>query len=787
MEGGFLKQVRPAITMFLILAIITGIGYPLAITAIGQAFFPAQANGSKIILDGNVTGSVLIGQPFSDPKYFWGRLSATPDFPYNANYSTASNLGPNDPRFLAEVQARVDALHEVDPNNTAPIPVDLVTSSGSGLDPDISIGAAVYQAQRVATYRNLTINLVNALIQQNIQPRQLFVFGEPRINVLELNLALDKYPNGTRNVTLPFDEQAWESEISAAPGMQPMDWVELALFFAVIAIIAVALGRYLYKKFLHGIPNFIEKSILQASNVDHTREMDWKTYIGSLLLFNGIGIAFLFTLCEIQGLLPLNPNGCPSLSPGLAFNVAVSFVTNTNWQSYAGEAQLSYLTQMLGLTVQNFLSAATGIAILLVLMRGLVRRSTSQLGNFWWDILRATGMLLVVSSIIAVFMISQGSPQTLGGPLNVNLLQPVRDAAGNLISHQTIQVGPVASQAAIKVLGSNGGGFFNANGAHPFENPTPLTDFVLCVMIIAFPASFCFTFGKMVHDDGEGSAKEGTAIFIAMLVLFVGFLVLTIWAELRGNPLLAPLNIDQSWGNMEGKEVRFGSMLSSLYATAATATSNGSVIAAMESFTPLGSLGPLLLMQLGEVAFGGVGCGLYGMLHFVLLAGFIAGLMVGRTPEYLGKKLGPREMKQVTIVILLPIVTILTGAAIAILVPAAVQAISSPGPHGFTELIYAFTSAVANNGSAFAGLSADIPFYNFALAIAMLVGRFAIAWFTLKLAGLLAERKRTPSSAGTLNTHSMLYIGWVIAVIIIVGVLSFIPVLILGPIAEAMI
>ncbi|HME51045.1 MAG TPA: potassium-transporting ATPase subunit KdpA [Candidatus Lokiarchaeia archaeon] len=775
--------VRPAVTMFFLLMILTGVIYPLAITGISQVIFNKQANGSQITQDGKVVGSDLIGQPFSDPKYFWGRLSATPDFPYNANYSSGSNLGPNDTRLDAAVEARIAALHAVDPNNTAPIPVDLVTSSASGLDPDISVGAGLYQAPRIAQVRNLTENLMLGLISNLTQPRDFYVFGEPCVNVLELNLALDKIPNGTRsaavfnNATL-YAEALYNTSIL---GLQGMDWVELVLFIALIILLAIPLGKFIFKLFQRETPDRFEQAILQISHVVNNDEMNWKTYVASMLLFNALGIAFLFVLCELQGYLPLNPNNCPSLSPDLSFNVAVSFATNTNWQSYAGEAQLSYLTQMLGLTVQNFLSAATGIAILMATIRGLARKSATKLGNFWSDLVKGTVILLFLSSILAVFLVSQGCVQTFNSAFTVPLLQPVQDSLGNLITQQTIQVGPVASQVAIKILGSNGGGFFNVNGAHPFENPTAFTNFIECVMIAALPASFCVTFGLMVENK-----HEGMAIFVAMLILFLGFLILTIWAELHGNPAFAGLNIDQSGGNMEGKEVRFGPVLSSLYAVTTTATSNGSVNAMMESFTPLGVLGPLLLMQLGEIVFGGVGCGLYGMLVFVLVADFIASLMVGRTPEYLGKKLGPKEIKLITVIIVVPIITTLGGAVIAFFVPAAVQVIFSTGPHGFTEVIYAFTSAVANNGSAYAGLGANIPFYNYALAVAMLIGRYLIAVLTLMLAGSFVQRKRSPPSAGTLKTASPLFIGWLIAIILIIGVLSFIPVLVLGPIVEAM-
>jgi K+-transporting ATPase ATPase A chain len=396
------------------------------------------------------------------------------------------------------------------------------------------------------------------------------------------------------------------------------------------------------------------------------------------------------------------------------------------------------------------------------------------------DITRGIELLLPLSAILALFLVSQGCVQTFNGPFSVHLLQPLSDASGNIIT-QTVQVGPVASQVAIKLLGSNGGGFFNVNSAHPFENPTALSNFIEILAMLLLPTSFCIFYGKMVEEK-----REGYAIFITMFIIYVSFLALTIWAEIQSTPLFASLNISSIGGNMEGKEVRFGAVFSAMFVTTATGTSTGAVNSMIESFTPLGLLGPLLLMQIGEVAFGGVGCGLHGMITFILIANFIGGLMVGRTPEYLGKKLGPNEMKLVTIIIIIPIVTILIGSAIAVSLSIGQQAISSYSPRGFTEIIYAFTSATQNNGSAMAGINANNPFYNITLAIAMIIGRYLITWFVIGLAGSLVEKKRTPPSAGTLKTYTPLYIGWLIGVIIIVGALSFIPVLVLGPIVEAM-
>ncbi len=403
---------------------------------------------------------------------------------------------------------------------------------------------------------------------------------------------------------------------------------------------------------------------------------------------------------------------------------------------------------MLGMTVQNFLSAASGIAVLLAVIRGLTRKSASKLGNYWVDLVRSVMILLPLAIILSIILVWQGDPQTFSSAINANLLEPFQTATQTIMT-QTIQVGPVASQVAIKLLGSNGGGFFNANSAHPFENPTAFSNFIECLAMLIVPASLCITFGYFVEDR-----HEGYAIFWTMFILFVGFLGLTMWAEMQVPSFLNLPSINASMGNMEGKEVRFGPVMSSLFATITTATSNGSVNAMMESFTPLGSIGPLLLMQIGEITFGGVGCGLYGMLVFVMIANFIAGLMVGRTPEYLGKKLGPTEMKLITIIIIIPIVTILIGSVIAVLSPLGIASISASGPHGFTEVIYAFTSAVANNGSAFAGLNGNTLFYNYALGIAMLIGRYAVAFLTIQLAGALVVHKRVPHSLGTLRTYT---------------------------------
>ena len=514
--------------------------------------------------------------------------------------------------------------------------------------------------------------------------------------------------------------------------------------------------------------------------------MDWKTYAVAMLLFNIAGLILLYLIQRLQGILPLNPQGLAAVPPDLAFNSAISFATNTDWQSYGGETTMSYFTQMLGLTVQNFLSAATGMAILIALVRSFIRYSANTIGNFWVDMTRSVlYILLPLSLILAVALVSQGVVQTFNPPQTAPLLQAVQDAGAQSSGQQVIAVGPAASQIAIKQLGTNGGGFFNVNSAHPFENPTPLSNFLEMLAILLLPAALCYTFGKMVSDT-----RQGWALLTVMTIIFAAMLTLAVWSEQNGNPVLTSMGVDQSisdlqpGGNMEGKEMRFGIADSALWATATTAASNGSVNAMHDSFTPLGGLAPMWLMQLGEVIYGGVGSGLYGMLAFVIIAVFIAGLMIGRTPEYLGKKIEGYEMKMASIMVLIPISFVLLGTAVALAIPAAREAILNPGPHGFSEVLYAFSSAGNNNGSAFAGLGTNTLFYNLVLGFAMLFGRYWLAIPVLAIAGSLVQKKKVPVTPGTLPTHSFLFIGWLITVIIIVGALSFFPALALGPIVE---
>jgi K+-transporting ATPase ATPase A chain len=569
-------------------------------------------------------------------------------------------------------------------------------------------------------------------------------------------------------------------------------YTQIGLYLLTLVLLAKPLGSYMARVFqgqqvfLSAIIAPAERFVYRFVGIQANEEMSWKRYAALMLLFNLAGLLLLYAFLRFQSILPLNPQGLSSVRPDLSFNTAISFVSNTNWQSYGGEGTLSYFTQMLGLGVQNFLSAAGGMAVLVALIRGLVRNSAQTVGSFWVDMTRGILYILVpLCLVLAVFLVSQGVVQTFSGTQKAALVEPITDANGNVVNDQLIAVGPAASQIAIKQLGTNGGGFFNVNSAHPFENPTPLSNFLEMLAILLIPAALCYTFGKMVGDT-----RKGWALLAVMTIIFVIMLSITAWAEQSGNPALAKLNVDQSagdlqsGGNMEGKEVRFGIADSAIWATATTAASNGSVNAMHDSFTPLGGLAPLWLMQLGEVVYGGVGSGLYGLLAFLIIAVFIAGLMIGRTPEYLGKKIEAFEMKMATLVILFPIMIVLIGTALAVMLPTGVAAVFNPGPHGFSEILYAFSSAGNNNGSAFAGLGTNTLFYNIALGLVMLIGRYWLAISILAIAGSLASKKKVPETSGTLPTHSPLFVFWLIAVIVVVGALSFLPALSLGPVVE---
>jgi K+-transporting ATPase ATPase A chain len=541
---------------------------------------------------------------------------------------------------------------------------------------------------------------------------------------------------------------------------------------------------------------WLEHGAYRWAGIDPAREMGWRGYTVAALLFNGVGVLVVYFLLRLQGVLPLNPQGFAGCSPDLAFNTAVSFASNTNWQSYGGESTLGYLSQMLGLGVQNFLSAATGLAVLIALVRGLARRSAQTIGNFWVDLTRSTlYILLPLSLVLAIALISQGVVQNFSPYQTVTFVPSATSdagATGNPSYEQTLPMGPAASQIAIKQLGTNGGGFFNVNSSHPYENPTPLSNFLEMLAILLIPAALCYTFGVMVGDT-----RQGWAILAAMLVIFIPLAVGAIALEQSGNPALAELgadanaNADQSGGNMEGKETRFGIANSAIWATATTAASNGSVNSMHDSYTPLGGLMPMWLMQLGEVVFGGVGSGLYGMLMFAVVAVFVAGLMVGRTPEYLGKKIEAYEMKMASLVILIPPLVVLAFTAVAVVSPGGLlnddgsfRPPNHPGPHGFSEILYGYSSMGNNNGSAFAGLSANNPFYNLTGGIAMLLARYWLLIPTLAIAGSLARKKYTPPGAGTLPTHTPLFVVLLVGAVILVGALTFVPALALGPIVE---
>ncbi|BEP59650.1 potassium-transporting ATPase subunit KdpA [Variovorax sp. V213] len=590
-------------------------------------------------------------------------------------------------------------------------------------------------------------------------------------------------------------------------------WSLLASFLVVLLLLAWPVGKFLAALCDERVPRWmqrIEAPLYKLAGTQPGQSMHWLTYALALLAFNAVGAIFLYALQRLQGWLPLNPAAMGAVSPDSAFDTAVSFVSNTNWQGYGGESTMSYLTQMLGFTVQNFFSAATGIAVAFVLVRGFARRgdgkSRGLVGNFWADLTRITLWLLVpLSFVLALFFVGQGAIQNFDGYKTVHTVeatafqqpkngadgQPLKNGKGEPVMEnattrtQTLAMGPVASQEAIKMIGTNGGGFFNANSAHPYENPTALSNLLQMLAIFLIPAALCFAFGRVVGD-----MRQGWAVLAAMAVMFVVAVAVIIPAEQAGNPLFGALGVDQissalqSGGNMEGKEVRFGIDASALFAAITTAASCGAVNAMHDSFTPIGGMVPMVLMQLGEVVFGGVGSGLYGMLIFAMLAVFIAGLMIGRTPEYLGKKIEVREMKLISITILVTPILVLAGTAVAVMAGAGKAGIANPGAHGFSEILYALSSAANNNGSAFAGLSANTPFYNGLLGLAMWLGRFAVIVPVLAIAGSLAAKQRLPVTSGTLPTHGPLFVSLLIGTVLLVGLLNYVPALALGPVVE---
>lgn len=594
--------------------------------------------------------------------------------------------------------------------------------------------------------------------------------------------------------------------------MTSQAWTQLVAFLAVLLVVAWPMGRWLHAVAEGRLPRWLsplrqlENALYRLAGVDGDASMGWKHYALGILAFNVLGVVVVYALQRLQGVLPLNPQGMAAVSPDSSFNTAFSFVTNTNWQGYGGEATMSYLTQMLALTVQNFFSAATGIAVVYALIRGFVARSSGVIGNVWADLTRVTlYVLLPLSLVFAVFLVGQGVIQNFDAYKDVTTLevnayqtpkngpdgQPLKDEKGNPVMEdqktptQQIAMGPVASQEAIKMLGTNGGGFFNANSAHPYENPTPLANFLQMLAIFLIPAGLVFAFGRMVGD-----MRQGWAVLAAMTLLFVVSVMIVTPPEQLGNPQLAALGVDQTQsalqpgGNMEGKEARFGINATTLFAAITTAASCGAVNGMHDSFMPIGGAVPMVLIQLGEVVFGGVGSGLYGMLIFAILAVFIAGLMIGRTPEYLGKKIESFDMKMTSVAILVTPILVLVGTAIAVAADAGRAGIANPGAHGFSEILYAFSSAANNNGSAFAGLSANTPFYNALLAVAVWFGRFGVIVPVLAIAGNLALKKRLPVTAGTLPTHGALFVVLLIGSVLLVGLLNYVPALALGPVVE---
>jgi len=585
-------------------------------------------------------------------------------------------------------------------------------------------------------------------------------------------------------------------------------WMQLAALLAILLLLAWPLARAM-EAVMQGrfaLARRLETPLFRLAGVDPDREQPWLAYALGLLVFNGVGVLAVFGLQRLQVVLPFNPQGMAAVSPDSAFNTAISFVTNTNWQGYGGESTMSYLTQMLALTVQNFLSAATGIVVVIALVRGFARHSAQAIGNVWVDLTRATlWILLPLSFVFALVLAGQGVIQNLKPYQEVQTVyavtwqtlklgadgQPAKDAQGQPVMEDTssttqqLAMGPVASQLAIKMIGTNGGGFFNANSAHPYENPTPVTNFLQMLSIFLIPTALCFVFGRIVGD-----LRQGWAVLAAMTLVFVVAVVAATMAEQHGNPALAPLGVDaqpgatQSGGNMEGKEVRFGINASALFAVITTAASCGAVNSMHDSYMPLGGLVPMVMIQLGEVIFGGVGSGLYGMLVFAILAVFIAGLMIGRTPEYLGKKIEAHEMKMVSIAILVTPLLVLLGTAVAVMAEPGRASIQDPGPHGFSEVLYALSSAANNNGSAFAGLSANTPFYSTLLAVAMWFGRFGVIVPVLAIAGSLAAKKRLEVTGGTLPTHGPLFVLLLIGTVLLVGLLNYVPALALGPVVE---
>jgi len=768
------KYIGPAILSTVIFAVITGLFYPAFTTGVAQVMFPYQANGSTIVHNETIVGSELIGQNFTQDKYFHGRPSAA-GAGYDAMFSGGSNLGPSNPLLRQRIETEINESRlGGETNKDGTVPIDAVTTSGSGLDPHITLANALDQIPRVAKARNISEETLRDVVAQYIEDRDLGVFGEPRINVLKLNIALDTGKTAPSANVYSFDHG----------NPQFFGIIQAVVIFVILIIASYFLGTYLYN-IVTGRPTKLTKRFERVESwfyrilyIDPKEDMNWKTYAFCVLMFSFISFVFTYAILRLQGGLPLNPQGLANVQPDVAFNTAMSFGTNTNWQVYAGEQTMSYLSQMLALTFQNFMSAAVGIVVALALIRAITKRKKGKgLGNFWVDMTKIVLYVLIPISIIAaLFFVSQGVPQTFNGPIHVTTLEGAR---------QIIPVGPVASQEAIKEFGTNGGGFFNANSAHPFENPTPLSNAVQIFLLLLLPLSILVLFGRMARQ-----LKQGVVLFIVVLIFLISAIAVTTFEEQMGNRSLNTLGVNQSpsglqsGGNMEGKEVRFGTYGSTIFAIATTSTACGAVNSMHDSYTPLGGMIPMVLILLGEVVPGGVGAGFFCLFMYVLITIFIAGLMVGRIPNYLGKKIESFDMKMTVLILISIETTILVFAALSVVTPDGLSSITNPGPHGLSQILYAFGSGVGNNGSAFAGLNAASLWYIITMTLAMFIGRFFIIVPMLAIAGSFAEKYIYPPTAGTLPTDNATFGAFLIGVIIIIAGLSFLPILVLGPILE---